>query len=292
MTQIEPTLAPPMAPSAVDVASIFAAHAKRTARIEALRPGNKDRLFDGLMAAGITHVTVTFDGAGDSGQIESTGAWSGETAVDFATTEIEYAALTWNSPEVEMRCLSLEDVVEQRAYDPLSDTHGGWENNYGAWGESASMPRHVASISSSTSDSPRPNSSPTTSEGAAMAHTYHHALSSVRKWGGSVDDYMALHTLFDASKEITADFRHRALRHHAEGIFMAERISGVTITLSTGRIIPTRWVGEQHVREDLGFIPSFADWVKAIRPEPWMGRSGRTEALVDAYRATPVLEAR
>lgn len=32
---------------------------------------------------------------------------------------------------------------------------------------------------------------------------------------------------------------------------------GPTITLSTGRIIPTRWVGEQHVREDLGFIPSF-----------------------------------
>jgi len=62
--------------------------------------------------------------------------------------------------------------------------------------------------------------------------------------------------------------------------------------LSTGRIIPTRWIGEQHVKEDLGFIPSFADWVKAIRPEPWMGRSGRTEALVDAYCATPILEAR
>jgi hypothetical protein len=29
------------------------------------------------------------------------------------------------------------------------------------------------------------------------------------------------------------------------------------------------------VREDLGFIPSFADWVKAIRPEPWMGRAQR-----------------
>jgi hypothetical protein len=45
------------------------------------------------------------------------------------------------------------------------------------------------------------------------------------------------------------------------------------IMVSTGRTIPTRWVGEQHVREDLGFIPSFADWVKAIRPEPWMGRA-------------------
>ena len=99
----EPTLAPPMAPSTVDMAQIFAAHAERAARIEALRPGNKDRLFDGLMAAGITHVTVTFDGAGDSGQIESIGAWSGETAVDFPATEIDYAALTWDDPEVEMR---------------------------------------------------------------------------------------------------------------------------------------------------------------------------------------------
>ena len=98
-------------------------------------PGNKDRLFDGLMAAGITHVTVTFDGAGASGQIESIGAWSGETAVDFPATEIEYAALTWDDPEVEMRSLSLEDVVEQLAYDFLSDTHGGWENNDGAYGE-------------------------------------------------------------------------------------------------------------------------------------------------------------
>ena len=54
---------------------------------------------------------------------------------------------------------------------------------------------------------------------------------------------------------------------------MLEKIFGTTITLSTGRVIPTRWVGEQHVREDLGRIPSFADWVRAIRPEPWMGRA-------------------
>jgi hypothetical protein len=135
MNLTEPTLAPPMAPSTVDMAQIFAAHAERAARIDALRPGNKDLLFDGLMAAGITHVTVTFDGAGDSGQIESIGAWSGETAVDFPATEIEYAALTWDDPEGEMRSLSLEDVVEQLAYDFLSDTHGGWENNDGAYGE-------------------------------------------------------------------------------------------------------------------------------------------------------------
>ena len=34
-----------------------------------------------------------------------------------------------------MRQLSLEDVVEQLAYDFLSDTHCGLENNDGAYGE-------------------------------------------------------------------------------------------------------------------------------------------------------------
>ena len=41
------------------------------------------------------------------------------------------------------------------------------------------------------------------------------------------------------------------------------------------RFLPIR---EQHVREDLGFIPSFADWVKVIRPEPWMGRAQKLES--------------
>jgi len=106
-----------------------------------------------------------------------------------------------------------------------------------------------------------------------MAHPYHHAISSVRKWGGTVEDYLPIHDWFDASKEILADSRHRALRHHAEGIFMSETIFGPTITLSTGKTIPTRWVGEQHVQEDLGHIPSFADWARAITPAPWMNRA-------------------
>ena len=73
-----------------------------------------------------------------------------------------------------------------------------------------------------------------------MAHLYHHALSSVKKWGGIPEDYIRIHDWFDESKMIIADFRHRALRHHAEGIFMAETIFGSTITISTGRAIPVR----------------------------------------------------
>ena len=135
MTQVEPTLPAPMPPSTIDMTAIFAVHAERMARIEALRPGNKDRLFDALTAAGITHVTVSFDGAGDSGQIESIDARAGDKAAGFPPVQVSYAALTWDSPEVEMRNLSLEEAVEQLAYDLLSDSHGGWENNDGAYGE-------------------------------------------------------------------------------------------------------------------------------------------------------------
>lgn len=48
-----------------------------------------------------------------------------------------------------------------------------------------------------------------------MAHPYHHAESSARKYGGSPEDYLPIHSWFDASKALFANFRHRALRHHA-----------------------------------------------------------------------------
>ena len=122
-----------------------------------------------------------------------------------------------------------------------------------------------------------------------MAHPYHHALSSVKKWGGDVADYQPIHEWFDASKEMLGDFRHRALRHHAEGIFMAATLFGDpidhTIRLSTGRKIPVRWVGEQHVTEDLGFIPTVSDWLRQIEPLPWMNRSRQLHLDVEEQPA-------
>jgi hypothetical protein len=120
-----------------------------------------------------------------------------------------------------------------------------------------------------------------------MAHSYHHAVSSARKFGGRPVDYLHVHTWFDRSKELLADFRHRALRHHAEGIFMAETLYGVTLVNSAGREVPVRLIAEQHILEDLGRIPSFADWVRCIRPEPWMGRRGM---LLDAIETVGGLD--
>lgn len=103
-----------------------------------------------------------------------------------------------------------------------------------------------------------------------MAHPIEHALSSARKFGGRPEDYLPVHGWFDESKAFFADFRHRALRHHTEGIFLAERLFGVTIDNRDGITVPVRYIGEQHVKEDLGRIPSTQDWLSRIRPERWM----------------------
>ena len=65
--------------------------------------------------------------------------------------------------------------------------------------------------------------------------------------------------------------------------------SAPTITISTSRVVPVRLIGEQHVLEDLGFIPSFADWVRCIRPQPWMGRAQPIHRLVDPFATPPEL---
>ena len=125
-----------------------------------------------------------------------------------------------------------------------------------------------------------------------MAHSYHHALSSVKRWGGEVGDYQPIHDWFDQTKAFLADARHRALRHHAEGIFLCEQISGTTITISTGRCVPTRWVAEQHVMEDLGQIPTAAQWLELLPYQGWMNPQTRvardvTVALADKHHPSP-----
>src|ERR1700693_6575308 len=102
-----------------------------------------------------------------------------------------------------------------------------------------------------------------------MAHPLKHAQSSAKKFGGKVEDYLPIHNWFDESKAFLADFRHRALRHHAEGIFLCEKLFGVAITNSDGKLVPVRYVGEQHVQEDLGFFLTSSDWLLQINPPRW-----------------------
>lgn len=104
-----------------------------------------------------------------------------------------------------------------------------------------------------------------------MAHSWIHAKSSAKRFGGKPEDYIAIHDWFDGTKELEPTFRHRALRHHTHGIFEAERVFGHVIINSNGREVPVRVIAEQHVMEDFGgYIPTPHDWLKSIKQEEWM----------------------
>ena len=108
-----------------------------------------------------------------------------------------------------------------------------------------------------------------------MSKPYVHALSSVKKWGGVVADYLPLHDWFDQTKAHHATVAHRAVLHNAFGIYLLETVFGHTITNADGHTVHVRDVGEQHVLEDLGFIPSLDQWLRNVPLQPWMAGAGR-----------------
>ena len=114
-----------------------------------------------------------------------------------------------------------------------------------------------------------------------MAHPYQHAKSSVKKWGGVPEDYLAIHEFFDETKSWIGHSIHRIFRHHSEGIFECEKKFGHSFINSDGKQVFTRYVGEQHVKEDCNnYIPSAKEWVNNIttnqRPQ-WMTRTLKLE---------------
>jgi hypothetical protein len=48
-----------------------------------------------------------------------------------------------------------------------------------------------------------------------MAHPHEHAKSSVKKWGGKLEDYTDIHDWFDETKAWYGHSMHRLFRHHS-----------------------------------------------------------------------------
>ena len=78
---------------------------------------------------------ATFDGEGDSGQIEDIQAYTGEAEAELPTLSVECQQVAWNSPKLEASSVNLRQAIEALCYDYLEQEHGGWENNDGAFGE-------------------------------------------------------------------------------------------------------------------------------------------------------------
>ena len=131
MTDTSDTTPQPTAPLS-DWEVKAAARAKLDAELFTL---NKATLLNALTLAGVTHVVVSFDGYGDSGQIENVEAQTGHNPVTMPAAAVEIAEAVWDQAEPKRSTVGIAEAVESLAYDVLEKTHSGWENSDGAYGD-------------------------------------------------------------------------------------------------------------------------------------------------------------
>ena len=96
---------------------------------------NKAAFFDVIAPLGVTQIVVTFDGYGDSGQIENIEIKAGGDVIAEPTVMSELAEAEWGQAEPSRSSTSICAAAERLTYDVLEQTHSGWENNDGAYGD-------------------------------------------------------------------------------------------------------------------------------------------------------------
>lgn len=115
-----------------------------------------------------------------------------------------------------------------------------------------------------------------------------HANLSAKKFGGDPNDYMDIHEFIDSSKIAVPDMRHRALLHSSWGVYLVARIFGDLRVNSQGKTYSTRDIAEEHIQQDLGFIPTVEHWLNNMTIQPWMsGTERRRKSQQFSYTHSP-----
>lgn len=109
---------------------------------------------------------------------------------------------------------------------------------------------------------------------------YIHSRIHAKRWGGEPVDYADIDDFIDSSKSALADVRHRALLHSAWGCWVVEQMFGRTRINSDGREYSPRDVAEQHIIQDLGFIPTAERYLSTMNIEPWMSGTMKTTRVI------------
>ena len=117
---------------------------------------------------------------------------------------------------------------------------------------------------------------------------YLHGRIHAKKYGGTTEDYADIDDFIDSSKAAVPDVRHRAILHSASGSFIVEQMFGRTRVNSAGKEYSPRDVAEDHILQDLGFIPTMEQYLNNMTVQPWM--SGTEKKNVSSKRKFIKLE--
>lgn len=118
-----------------DMDAFMAMQNAREERAGELLTLNKASLLSAFADAGITQVTVSFNGSGDSGQVEEIAAHTADDIADLPETEVEIFDCNYEDMEITRTTMPLAEAVDHLCSNLLEVHHGGWENNDGGYGE-------------------------------------------------------------------------------------------------------------------------------------------------------------
>ena len=105
-----------------------------------------------------------------------------------------------------------------------------------------------------------------------MANPLIHSKSSVKRWGGKVEDYLPLHEVIDSPKATMNNNSARALTHNTWFAYtIMHKIFGYNITNSDGKSVDVVDIAMLHIAEDfrMKFVPTAQDYLQHLQVQAW-----------------------
>jgi hypothetical protein len=105
-----------------------------------------------------------------------------------------------------------------------------------------------------------------------MANPHIHSKSSMKRWGGKVEDYIAIHELLDSPKTCMNNNTGRMMTHNTWFAYtIIPKIFGYNIINSDGKSVDTVDIAMLHIAEDFRYqIPTPQDFLKHMEVQAWM----------------------
>lgn len=126
-----------------------------------------------------------------------------------------------------------------------------------------------------------------------MANPLIHSKSSVKRWGGKVEDYLPLHILLDSPKSTMNNNTSRMLTHNTWFIYeIIPKVFGYNIVNSDGKSVDTVDIARMHVAEDFRFkgVPTPQDYLQHMEIQPWMNNGIREIPSEESKREIELLK--
>jgi hypothetical protein len=123
-----------------------------------------------------------------------------------------------------------------------------------------------------------------------MANPMVHSRSSMKRWGGVVEDYLAIHKLLDSPKATMNNNTSRMLTHNTWFAYeVIPLIFGYNIINSDGKSVDVVDIAMLHIAEDFRhkFIPTPQDYLKHLQLQGWMNNGVKD---IDNPEATKIAE--